>query len=456
VGGVRVARDASADDRRILADDRLALVRTELLADLVGATVRVARRSPSSDKGEVFHGGDRQYREVLTWKVRGDLEGERRVRARLAALPAVEPPRARLAAVLVFDPASPSSRAALRDALSLCRERPLGLWVLPVPDGHLRPAAASVAWQALAAASAAGRAWAALRELADLEPFPEDWKTTGGSVHGLPPEDLVSLAAELSDGILACPLPAECPDAVMEQVLYFAKGLGIEGFGPKHVKTLYDQGLLRSLPDLFRLRAEDLVPLDRMGEVLAARLVDEIARARTPTLSRFLAALGVDELAAFVSDLLEREVGELDRVLALTEAELGACPQVNFTIAHQALSGLRRLRPVINELRTLVTVRAPAAAPASAGPLAGASFVFTGKMMTMERKAAQEQVRALGGLTPDGVVKGLDFLVVGDDGSPLFGHGRKGAKLLKAEAWGIRVISETEFLERLREAGWRG
>ncbi|MBM4372569.1 MAG: hypothetical protein FJ098_12990, partial [Deltaproteobacteria bacterium] len=452
LGGIRVSREASPEDRRILADDRLALVRAELLADLVGTTSRVARRSPSSEKGEVFHGGDRPYRETLTWRARGDLEAESRVRARFEALPSLEPPAARLAAVLVLDPGSPASHAALRDALDLCRERPLRLVVLPVPDGHLGDGV-SEAWQALRDAASSGRTWEALCAQAGIPGVPAGFKPREGRLAGTPPDDLLALAADLCDDVLSCAAPAACRDAQVGRLLHFARTLGVEGFGPRHMETLVDQGLLRGLPDLFRLRFEDLVPLDRMGEVLARKLLDEIQRARTPTLARFLASLGVDELAGSVSELLEREAGSLERVLALREAELGAFPQVNFTIAHQVLAGLRRLRPVLEELRPFVTLRGPGSPVAGAGPFAGRSFVFTGRMATLERKEAQARVRALGGLTPDGVVKGLDFLVVGDEGSPLFGHGRKGAKLEKAEAWGIRILSETEFLERLREAG---
>ncbi len=168
----------------------------------------------------------------------------------------------------------------------------------------------------------------------------------------------------------------------------------------------------------------------------------------------------MDELAAAVSELLEREVGTLDQVLDLTEAELGAYPQVNFTIAHQALAGLRRLRPVIDALLDFITIAARSPAPETGGAFAGKSFVFTGKMATMDRKAAQGRVKSLGGEAPSQVVKGLDYLVVGDDGSPLFGQGRKGSKMVKAETFNagggaIRIIPEREFVEMVQAAEGR-
>ena len=460
IGGVRLSRWATADDARVIADDRLGAWRPELLADLLSATNRVARRSPNSEKGEVFHGGDRQYRDACTWKIRGDLEKEQGIRDALRPLPSLAPPGARLGALLVHDPASPSSCAALAAAVRLLGERALRLWVLPIPDGHLAEDAASPEWDALLDASRSGATWDALRAGAALARFPKAWEVREGRIHEISPVTLAARAAELSDDVLVCADPAACKDAVIGQLLHFARGLGVEGFGPKHMETLYDQGLLRGLPDLFRLRAEDLVPLERMGALLATKLVEELRAARTQPLSRFLAALGVDELAAAVSELLEREVGTLDRVLALTEAELGAYPQVNFTIAHQALAGLRRLRPVIDALLEFVTIEAAAPVSEIDGAFTGKSFVFTGKMATMDRRAAQARVKALGGEAPSQVVKGLDYLVIGDDGSPLFGQGRKGSKMVKAEAYNagggaIRIIPEREFVEMVQAAEGR-
>ena len=459
IGGVRLSRWATPEDIRIIADDRLALWKPELLSDVLGATNRVARRSPSSDKGEVFHGGDRQYKETLTWKVRGDPDGERGVRDALRSLPRIAPPRARLGAVLVYDPASPASQRALVAAVDLVRDRPFRLWVLTVPGGHLQREDAGSHWSGLVSASRGGTTWDALREAAGIASFPKSWEMRAGRLHEVPVEKIVALAADLSDDILSCSEPWACKDATIGQLLHFARGLGVEGFGPKHMETLYDQGLLRGLSDLLRLRVRDLVPLDRMGELLATKLVEEIAQARVQPLARFLAALGVDELAAAVSELLEREVGDLDAVLDLSEAALGKYPQVNFTIAHQVLSGLRRLRPEIEEIREFITIKAPAtpAAGEATGPFAGLSVVFTGKMATMDRKAAQARVKALGGETPSQVVKTLQYLVIGDDGSPLYGKGRKGSKMKKAEAFNekgaaIRILAERDFLEILCEA----
>jgi NAD-dependent DNA ligase len=176
----------------------------------------------------------------------------------------------------------------------------------------------------------------------------------------------------------------------------------------------------------------------------------------------------VDELARFVSEQLEQKCSGLDEILSLTEDDLAGAPAsdgagtpftgIKFGIAHPVVHGLRRARPLIARLRQVLEITGPAAAPLPGrAPFAGLSFVFTGRMRSLERKAAQAQVAALGGKTPDDVTADLSFLVIGDEGSPLFGQGAKGSKQVKAEkhlARGahIRIISESEFLKRLQEA----
>jgi len=265
------------------------------------------------------------------------------------------------------------------------------------------------------------------------------------------------LAWRLSDTVF-CTNPSACRDVIVGQIEHFAKAAGIDGFGKKWIENLFDRGLLRRRSDLFRLGGEQLTTLDRMGDVLATKLVNNIQAATKMSLATFLVSLGVEQLGPHVAGILEQKCGTLEAALGLTEQELATLHEsVRFGIAHQVFHGLRRLRPVIDELLEFVTVRAPAPAAEPGGAFAGKSFVFTGKMATMDRKAAQIRVKALGGEARSQVVTDLDYLVVGDDGSPLFGQGSKGSKLLKAErinASGgtIEIIPEARFLEMMERA----
>ena len=151
----------------------------------------------------------------------------------------------------------------------------------------------------------------------------------------------------------------------------------------------------------------------------------------------------------------------LPAILALKADELAAIHTIGDVIAASVTSGLSHARPLIDELLQHVTIAPVADAPeaaraAASGPLSGESFVFTGKMAKLERKAAQQKVEALGGSAPDAVTKTTTYLVVGDDKS----DGKKSTKEKTAEklvAAGapLKIVSESDFLARIEalEAG---
>ncbi|RYE83699.1 MAG: hypothetical protein EOO75_19010 [Myxococcales bacterium] len=143
-------------------------------------------------------------------------------------------------------------------------------------------------------------------------------------------------------------------------------------------------------------------------------------------------------------------------VLAVTTEELAAIHSIGEIIARSVTAGLKSSRPLIDEVLQYVTI-APveeavikAAAAAGTGPLAGESFVFTGKMARLERKAAQQKVEGLGGSVGDAVSKNTTYLVIGDDRS----DGKKSTKekaadKLVAAGAPLKIITESDFLARV-------
>jgi DNA ligase (NAD+) len=218
---------------------------------------------------------------------------------------------------------------------------------------------------------------------------------------------------------------------------------------------LYDRGLVRSPADLYKLQVADLLPIERVGDKLAAKLVNEVAAHRTLPLEVFLRSLGVDELGKHVSKILAAEYRTLDAILAVSAEELASIHSIGDVIARAVPEGLKAARPLVDELLRFVSL-APveealaAQATQGVGPLAGESFVFTGKMARLERKAAQQKVVALGGTTPDAVSKTTTYLVVGDDKS----DGKKSTKektadKLVAAGAPLKIVSESDFLARI-------
>jgi DNA ligase (NAD+) len=262
---------------------------------------------------------------------------------------------------------------------------------------------------------------------------------------------------ELGD-FLGCAEPLACPAAIRGTLEHFVKAVEIDGFGPKVMGQLLESGLVTNPADLYRLRALDLVTLERMGDILARKLVTHVDARRTLPLAVLLRALGIDEIGKTVAGVLSENFRTLDTLRSTSADALLAIDGVGPSIAASVVRGLAERAELIDQLREVITIQdwAPATVIDGDGPLAHKSVVFTGALATIDRKGAQKQVRELGGQTPSGVTKELDFLVVGDKGSALLGEGAKSSKQKKAERYvadgaTMQIITETYFLELVAE-----
>jgi DNA ligase (NAD+) len=261
--------------------------------------------------------------------------------------------------------------------------------------------------------------------------------------------------ARLQDDSLACRQPRDCRGVQLRALEHFVKALDIEGLGERVLEQLFELGLVRRASEFFELEETDLLRLELVGEVLAAKLVANIDGARTMPLDRFLRSLGVEALGQQTAKAVAERFPSLEAVLAADAEALAQVRGVGTTLAERIRDGLAALAPLIEDLRGVI--RLGAAEPAGgAGPLSGSSVVFTGTLASMGRTQAQRRVREAGGESPPDVTRDLDFLVVGDKGSPLLGGGRKSSKQTKAEEYNrtgstIRIIGEAEFFALLQD-----
>jgi DNA ligase (NAD+) len=247
----------------------------------------------------------------------------------------------------------------------------------------------------------------------------------------------------LEDDVLLCTNSKACVQSKIGELAHFVKTVGIDGFGEKLIARLYEEGIVTDASEFYELTAEELLGIERMGETLAAKLLANVASKRELPLADFLQSLGIRELGKHVARILAG-FGALDRVQALTEEELAAVHTIGEVIAHEVVAGLRAKRRLIDKLTRHVKVLAEAPRRAS-GPLAGQSFLFTGKLLAMERADAQKLVEERGGIAAQSVTKDLDYLVIGDGG----GAGSKLAKAKKLAAAGgkVKIIEEKEFVK---------
>lgn len=248
---------------------------------------------------------------------------------------------------------------------------------------------------------------------------------------------------------LMCSEPHHCPAARLGTLEYWLKMVEIDGFGPKILAKVVEQGWVTEPADFYRLTTEQLEGLERLGRKSAQNLIDNIQARRTIPLAVLLASLGVSSLGSVAAKKLAEHFGSLGRVMAAAEEDIAGIHGLGTLTAKDIRAGLDHRKDLIDHLAAVVTIedhvgRAALIEKTDGDPVAGHSFVFTGKLAKMKREEAQAMVRSRGGLTPNDVSKKLDYLVVADDGK--VSSKQKKADKLIAEGAPLKVLSEDAFL----------
>lgn len=236
-----------------------------------------------------------------------------------------------------------------------------------------------------------------------------------------------------------------CPAQLTGRIEHFAArgAMDIEGLGPALVAQLVARELVRDVGDLFSLRFEDVVELERMGELSTRNLLEGIEAAKDRPLHRVLFALGVRHVGAHVARVIAGELGDMTAVESATEEQLLAIHDVGGIVAHSVAEFFARAetRTLLGKLRAAgLPMREPKAAGGK--PLAGLTFVLTGTLASHTREQAAEALRARGGRVAGSVSRSTSFLVAGEDA---------GSKRRKADELGVRVLDEAAFAKLLAE-----
>jgi DNA ligase (NAD+) len=242
-----------------------------------------------------------------------------------------------------------------------------------------------------------------------------------------------------------CPNPS-CPGQRVEKTVFFAsrRAMDIDGLGQEHVSQLVEKGLVSDVADLYSLTQEKLVPLDRMGEKLAEKILKSIDASRRRDLPRILFALGIRFVGEHVARVLATAFGSVERLAKATEEELQETPEVGPKIAASVRDFFRRKenRDLLEKLRK-GGVSFPGAKRREGRALAGRMFVFTGALPRLSREEAGRLCEENGGRVSSSVSRKTDFVVAGE---------AAGSKLEKARDLGVKVIDEAEFLRMIGQA----
>ncbi|MDY6828350.1 MAG: NAD-dependent DNA ligase LigA [Pseudomonadota bacterium] len=246
---------------------------------------------------------------------------------------------------------------------------------------------------------------------------------------------------------IRCSGGLQCNAQRKEAIRHFAtrKAMDIDGLGEKLIDQMVDQGCVETVADLYRLDADTLVGLNRVGPKLAENLLTAITRSRSTSMGRFLYALGIPEVGESTAEQLAHHFGTLDHLVAADEAQLQAVPDVGPVVAHEIHTFFRQPHnlEVIAELRAAGVNWPDVESERPAASFDGLSFVLTGTLTSMTRNEARQRLQALGGRVVGSVSSRTSYLVLGED---------PGSKLAQAQALGVTVLDEAEFLRLLQEA----
>jgi DNA ligase (NAD+) len=260
-----------------------------------------------------------------------------------------------------------------------------------------------------------------------------------GSAIVRPPDEAI---ARCSGGLV-------CPAQRKQALRHFASrhAMDIEGLGEKLIEQLVDAGLVHTVADLYKLKAEDLAQLERMADKSAANVIEAIDDSRRTTLARFIFALGIRHVGEATAKDLARHFGALAALQAAGEAELMQVRDVGPVLVESILDffGEAHNRQVIAALQR-AGVRWDEHAPrrGGAGPLSGKTFVLTGTLPTLSRDDAKALLEAAGATIAGSVSKKTDYVVAGSEA---------GSKLARAQELGVAILDEDGMHALLKHSG---
>lgn len=244
----------------------------------------------------------------------------------------------------------------------------------------------------------------------------------------------------LDEADIRCP-NVNCPAQISRSIIHFAsKGaMNIDGLGPAIVQTLLDNGLIKSVADLYEITVDDLMGLDNFKEKSANNLVKAIENSKNNTLDRLVFGLGVRNIGQASAKLLCEKFGNLDNIMNATSEEISQIEGFGEIMAQSVVKAFREdhRKQLVEKLKSF-GVNTTYESVVKDSRFEGLTFVLTGTLPTLKRDEAKAIIESFGGKASGSVSKKTDYVLAGEDA---------GSKLIKAQQLGIKIISEEEFFE---------
>lgn len=247
------------------------------------------------------------------------------------------------------------------------------------------------------------------------------------------------------EAAIRCTNP-HCPALGREGLIHFVSrdAMNIDGCGPSVINALLDAGLMRDAADLYSLRKDDLLKLERMGEKSADNLLAALAESKKNELDKLLFALGIRHVGAKVARILATEFGSMEKLQQAQPEELAQIRDIGDKIAESVVTWLNvpaNIDLVERLAAAGLTMTFTPPASQEDNPFFGKTLVFTGTMPTLGRAEAKTMAQDVGAKVSGSVSKKTDYVIAGAEA---------GSKLEKAQQLGVTVIDEAEFLRLLK------
>ncbi len=248
---------------------------------------------------------------------------------------------------------------------------------------------------------------------------------------------------EPGEAVLRCPNP-DCPAQLLRNLIHFASrdAMDIDGMGPAVLTLLVDNGVIKSSPDIYCIKKEDITSIDRMGDKSANNLLKSIEKSKAAGLEKLIFALGIRNVGQKSADILARRFGTMENLKNATADEICeiegfgeviAESVVNYFLLPQSEILLQRLKEYGISMESVKKEES--------NIFTGLTFVLTGTLPDMTRNEASDIIISNGGKVSSSVSKNTSYVLAGED---------PGSKFTKAQSLGVNIIDQKEFLEMLK------
>ncbi len=246
------------------------------------------------------------------------------------------------------------------------------------------------------------------------------------------------------ESVLRCPNVA-CPAQLLKNMIHFASknAMDIDGLGEANMKLFVESGMVKSPADLYILKKEQIIALERFGEKSAQNLIDAIEASKRNEADRLIFGLGIRNIGQKAATLLCEKFGGIDELLTAGKDEISSIEGFGDVMADSVFNALRESHTIelIRRLKEYGVNMSYSKKTVGDSRFSGLTFVLTGTLPTMKRDEAKALIERFGGKVSGSVSKKTSFLVAGEEA---------GSKLVKAQELGIEILTEDELLEKTK------